>query len=121
MVRYTTEQKEQALAMMAEQGATKTSKALGIAQPTLFAWRKAAAEKDGQAPVSKPKKRNVKPKATKNEEAIPQQAASTDDIHALLAEDEKLSQKLQEQEMEIIRLREQNAKLKKLILSLIEE
>ena len=145
MVRYTAEQKNEALTMMAEQGATKTSAALGIAQPTLFAWRRAAAEKDGQAPVSGQKKRNAKPKTVKKDKAAPKQeaemdetvlppqdteaenaipqpqTASMDEIHAMLTEDEKLIQKLQELETEVIHLRQQNSKLKKMILRLIEE
>lgn len=45
-IRYTEEQKAQALAMVESQGVTKTSAELNITKGTLYAWRNAAEEKE---------------------------------------------------------------------------
>lgn len=45
-IRYTEEQKTQALAMVESQGVTKTSAELNITKGTLYAWRNAEKEKE---------------------------------------------------------------------------
>ena len=99
MVRYTEEQKAQALQYMAENGVQKAKEELGISVQTLYKWRNGgAAPKAGQKRGRKPSK----------------------EVAALLKDDGGAVQKIAQLEKENLALRTQNEKLKKAIQSFLD-
>ena len=87
MIRYTDEQKAQALQYMSENGAKKTKEKFGISIQTLYKWR--------------------------NGDDAPKPDKVPDEISALLKEDSGAVQKIAQLEKENLALRTQNEKLKK--------
>ena len=99
MIRYTEEQKTQALEYMKDNGAQKTKEKYGISIQTLYQWRGASGE----------------PKAArKRGRKVPAEIA------ALLATDGGAVEKITQLEKENIALRALNEKLKKALQSFID-
>lgn len=99
MVRYTAEQKAQALQFMSENGAKKTKEEYGISIQTLYKWR------NGDAPATG-KKRGRKPNADK--------------LNALLQDDGGAVATIAQLQKENLALRTQNEKLKKALQSFLD-
>ena len=124
MIRYSTEQKENALKMIAEVGVAKTSESMGISVPTLSRWKR---ESDGNPPSARtPKKASGKsgkkittPKSATKEATAPAMPAAVEAARALLVEDDSLLQKVKQLEAENASLRETNAKLRTALAALI--
>lgn len=133
MVRYTAEQKAQALESIKNIGVPKTSEELNISKQTLYKWN--AEEKENQplavSKARKPRKVSAAkaeaPKVTEMEEAIehPVALASVDicntdvqEMQTLLSNDDLL-EKINRLEDENRVLRETNVKLKKIIANFI--
>jgi transposase-like protein len=94
-MRYTSEQKSDALKSIQEMGVTKTAEALKISVQTLYKWR---SEADVQQPDA------VKPKSRRTAKT-----KETLDARALLEKDKSLEQK-------IARLETENAALRTLVV-----
>ena len=105
MIRYTAEQKEAALARMAEIGPRKTQQELGISLQTLYKWRTESGSKTERT------KKAPEKKARKN--------AKTEDLQPLL-NDTLLLEKLNKLQEENARLIETNMKLKKALLAMMD-
>lgn len=133
MVRYTSEQKAQALESIKNIGVPKTSEELNISKQTLYKW--SAEEKDNQPPtVSKTRKprklsaaKSEAPKVREMEDAIDHPVAPTsvdtcntdvEEMQTLLSNDDLL-EKINQLEDENRVLRETNVKLKKIIANFI--
>lgn len=108
MIRYTAEQKEEALKRVDEIGVHKTHNEMGIAIQTLYKWR---TEKD-------PEKKTFKKYATRKTSAA--KPSVDKDVKALLSNKDLLA-KMKRLEAENEALTSQNLKLKTALLSLIEK
>lgn len=115
MVRYTQEQKENALKRVEEIGAKQAGTELGISMQTLYKWRAEAKAAAGE--VSE--KKTVKKKTAKktNQKIVDN---SIENIRALLAEDDAMAAKIARLEEENAALIAMNSKLKKALASFIE-
>lgn len=107
MIRYTAEQKENALNRMKEIGAKKTQEELGISIQTLYKWR---TEAEG----------GVKKTAAKKTVRTRKSKKQTGDVKALLQDDDVLLKKLNRLESENAALLETNVKLKKALKALMD-
>lgn len=115
MVRYTQEQKENALKRVEEIGAKQARAELGISMQTLYKWRAEAKVDAGEDSVKKTaKKKSAKKANKKNDEN------SIENIRALLTEDDALTAKITRLEAENAALIAMNIKLKKALASFIE-
>lgn len=103
MIRYTAEQKENALNRMQEIGAKKTQEELGISVQTLYKWR---TERAGGAPKPAAKEKKAK--------------KQNDDVKALLNDDDALLEKLNRLESENAALLAMNMKLKKALKAFVD-
>lgn len=100
-VRYTEEQKAQALQSVQEIGVAKTSEAMGISLQTLYKWKSQSGEVDA---TSRRRSRKAK-----------------DDARALLAEADDTTVRLAALQEENLRLREMNQKLRKALAAMLDE
>ena len=133
MVRYTAEQKAQALESIKSIGVPKTFEELNISKQTLYKW--SAEEKDNQHPAVTKTRKQRKPSATNTEASkiaemekpVNHSAAPTsvgtyntdvEEMQTLLSNDDLL-EKINRLEDENRVLRETNVKLKKIIANFI--
>lgn len=102
-VRYTEEQKAQALQSVQEIGVAKTSEAMGISLQTLYKWKSQSGSAEADA-TSRRRSRKAK-----------------DDARALLAEADDTTVRLAALQEENLRLREMNQKLRKALAAMLDE
>lgn len=102
-VRYTEEQKAQALQSIVENGVAKTSEAMGISIQTLYKWKNQTTSAEGDATA---KRRGRKAKET---------------ARTLLAEADDTTVRLAALQEENLRLREMNQKLRKALAAMLDE
>lgn len=102
-VRYTEEQKAQALQSVQEIGVAKTSEAMGISLQTLYKWKAQTGNTEAAATT---KRRGRKAK---------------EDARALLAEADDTTVRLAALQEENLRLREINQKLRKALAAMLDE
>ena len=128
-MRYTKEQKADAVNSMNEIGVAKTKEKMGIGLQTLYKWKREAdgtakhapASKAGKVKAGRKSKKATSAPATEESKPTEQVAApNADDIRALLAKDTEAEQKIAALQSEIITLREKNARLRKALASFID-
>ena len=110
MIRYTAQQKEEALKRMDELGAKKAQQELGISLQTLYKWRTEA----------NPAKARSKKAAVKEPSKVSKETTTTtDELQTLLNDDVLLAKvkKLEEENSQLIQL---NLKLKKALQAMLE-
>lgn len=113
MIRYSPEQKAEALKMVEEVGVSKTSEAMGISSATLFKWKR---ETGTQAPSRQ------RTKAAAKKPAVQRGASKKAAVEAAkeLLKDDGASAKLRQLEAENADLRDTNAKLRKALAALLD-
>lgn len=102
-IRYTDEQKAQALESIQQIGVAKTSEAMGISLQTLYKWKSQSGTEETPATG---KRRGRKSRET---------------ARALLAEADDTTARLAALQEENLRLRETNQKLRKALAALLDE
>lgn len=102
-IRYTDEQKAQALESIQKNGVAKTGEAMGISLQTLYKWKNQNITEETPATG---KRRGRKPKEA---------------ARALLAETDDTAARLTAVQEENLRLRETNQKLRKALAALLDE
>ena len=106
-MKYTSEQKSEALKSIQEVGVTKTAEALKISVQTLYKWR---TEADAQQPEAVKSKGH---RTTKIKETL--------DAHTLIAKDKSLEQKITQLETENSTLRSLLMKYKAALAAVLGE
>ncbi len=107
MVRYTEEQKTQALALIQEKGVMKAKEETGISMQTLYKWRNGGED----AKAEKSAKKAAPKRARK---------VSADTLGELLNDDGGAMEKIAQLESENLKLRAQNEKLRKALQSFLD-
>ena len=107
MIRYTDEQKAQALQSIQEIGVAKTNEALGISIQTLYKWK----NETGAA----------QPKTTRTRRKKNVETRDVADVTALLKDDDGAAEKLAQLEAENLRLRDANAKLRRALAAFLAD
>lgn len=102
-MRYTSQQKEEALARIAEVGVSKASEELGISAQTLYKWQRES-------------KAEAMPLAL--DAQLPADVSQA--IAAIQQDNQALLQKLESMERELAALRESNERLKNALLAFIQ-
>lgn len=114
MVRYTSEQKADALKMLSEVGAKKTQENLGISLQTIYKWKNEATNADGGSAKRSAKKKKIVSTKASIKALIASDDGSLASFEALRAENNRLTS-------ENNTLRVTNQKLKKALAALTEE
>lgn len=117
MVRYTEEQKANALKRVDEVGVAKAKDELGISSQTLYKWKHDAGS---ITEPSKPKKRAKKLTTDQPKAAADTQSEKIEVAKALLAEPSAVEEKLAQLEVENAKLRETNARLRTALAAFID-
>lgn len=121
-MKYSTEQKAEALQLMAAVGISEAVEKTGISMATLFRWKKEA----GSAVVPKAKGKATQ-KEVQKKKALPKgkttkiaKETATEAARALLQEDDSLLLKIRQLQSENAALESKNAKLKKALAALLD-
>lgn len=117
MVRYTKEQKTEALKLVAEQGVTKAKNELGISIQTLYKWKHDA---DTTTEQPKPTKRAKKVAAKQPKAVANAQDQKVETAKALLAEPSAAEEKIAQLEAENAKLRDANQRLRDALAAFID-
>ncbi len=117
MVRYTAEQKAQALESIKSIGVTKASEELNISKQTLYKWNtEAKADQPPAASKTRKPRKKLAAKAEKSEGKM--KLVDQSELQALLSNDDLL-EKINQLENENRSLRTTNVKLKQMIANFI--